>query len=705
MSAVAKARLVINGQEVTNSMDQVRRKIREVKKEMNNLEVGTAKYAKKEKDLMKLEGRLSEIALRQRTITKSAKETAAQNKKLAGSFAQMSPYSGMLGQWVNLFQSAKMAIGTNVKALGRLKVALMSTGIGAIVVVLGSLITYLTSTQEGMDKITSVTRPLRAIFQSVLGVIQKLGKLGFDRLAEAISNPKQALQDLWQFIKDQFMARIQSLGILAQGVAKIFKGEFSEGAKLMADGAIQMATGIENATDKIKGAAVATAEFISDAAAAGTQLDQMTKQMEKMELDMITRRAELNVQYQKSRELSMDASLTEQERIAAARRAIDAQNELLKMEQDFMNVKIDRMKLEHSLNDTSREDEKELAQLIAQRTEFEASAAKKRMTVNSTLNALLKAQNKARFEEEQRLEEEAQMRKQRQVEMANLELASVRTIELESLAQHEGLKNEVIRAALNTELENRQAAAEATYQQQQEQNQREIEADRQKWEARQQASQSFANAAVSIMNFLGVNSEQMTGFQKALTIAQIAIDTASAISSLTAQSQANPANSVTFGAAGIAQFAAGIARITANMAMAKKVLSKSGKPKSPKFALGGLIGGPSHAQGGIQLMAGGQSIGEMEGGEAILTKGVGQRADLRALVNYANTAAGGRPIFKDGGTAPGGDTMSSGEDFKKAVMMFGEIVQRFPRQVEAFMSYQRFTEEIDIVERAKGDTV
>jgi tape measure domain-containing protein len=61
--------------------------------------------------------------------------------------------------------------------------------------------------------------------------------------------------------------------------------------------------------------------------------------------------------------------------------------------------------------------------------------------------------------------------------------------------------------------------------------------------------------------------------QRGLSLAQIAIDTARAISSLVAASSANPTNAVTFGAAGAAQFIAGIAQILGNIASAKKLLS------------------------------------------------------------------------------------------------------------------------------------
>jgi hypothetical protein len=82
-----------------------------------------------------------------------------------------------------------------------------------------------------------------------------------------------------------------------------------------------------------------------------------------------------------------------------------------------------------------------------------------------------------------------------------------------------------------------------------------------------------ANAIGGILGALSGLAEQGTALQKGLALAQVGIDTATSISSLMAVSEANPLNTLTFGGAGIAQYAAGIIRILANVAQAKSILS------------------------------------------------------------------------------------------------------------------------------------
>ena len=69
----------------------------------------------------------------------------------------------------------------------------------------------------------------------------------------------------------------------------------------------------------------------------------------------------------------------------------------------------------------------------------------------------------------------------------------------------------------------------------------------------------------------------------------------------------------------------------------------------PRFSKGGVLDGPSHANGGIQMFGKGGYFGEAEGGEAILTKGVMQNPALASMASAINVAAGGRPLFQDGG--------------------------------------------------------
>ncbi|PTB95693.1 hypothetical protein C9994_10615 [Marivirga lumbricoides] len=224
------------------------------------------------------------------------------------------------------------------KGLKLFRVALISTGIGAIVVLLGSLVSAFLSTQEGIDAVTSVTRPFFAVLNRLKGLVQELASGAFAGLAMILN------------------------GDIKAGLA-VIKGAFTDA--------------VGGVTEAVKGGIEA-----------GKQLDELSKQIERTEINLIKNRARLNNEFERQKSIAEDVTVSERERIKAAQAAQSAQNDLLNQEQKFLDLKIKRMELEQSLNDTSREDEKELAELIAQRTDFEAAATGKRISVRNLENSI-----------------------------------------------------------------------------------------------------------------------------------------------------------------------------------------------------------------------------------------------------------------------------------------------------------------------------
>ena len=106
----------------------------------------------------------------------------------------------------------------------------------------------------------------------------------------------------------------------------------------------------------------------------------------------------------------------------------------------------------------------------------------------------------------------------------------------------------------------------------------------------------FANEIATGIGAIGEmfikDQKKLEQFNKAQALIQIGIDTAKAISSLTAMSQANPLNAVTGGAAGIAQYASGIVQIITNIAKAKALLSN---PNGSASVGGGGTGSSSES--------------------------------------------------------------------------------------------------------------
>lgn len=99
------------------------------------------------------------------------------------------------------------------------------------------------------------------------------------------------------------------------------------------------------------------------------------------------------------------------------------------------------------------------------------------------------------------------------------------------------------------------------------------------------------------------------------------------------QAAANPTNAVTFGGAGISQYA-----LLAGLALSRYALNVD-TIKAQKFAKGGLVYGNSHAQGGERFAVGGR-VSELEGGEAVINKR--STSMFGGVLSSMNVAGGGK---------------------------------------------------------------
>lgn len=209
--------------------------------------------------------------------------------------------------------------------------------------------------------------------------------------------------------------------------------------------------------------------------------------------------------------------------------------------------------------------------------------------------------------------------------------------------------------------------------------------------ARRDAEIAVLNTVVSATRDLfvaaGSDAGEMAEFDKLMTLFQIGLDTASAISSLTAMSEANPFNAVTGGAAGVGQFIAGFARITANVAKASMLLSKPA-PEPPGFYIGGGTGNyiststaPNVSTGGT---VGNKTLGWFgeRGPEWVAPNWMFSHPTLTPVFEHLEemrTSGTVRPAFADGGatsttaSAPTGSGSTGAESSATLMMLAASI--------------------------------
>lgn len=314
-------------------------------------------------------------------------------------------------------------VATNASsgALKLLKVALISTGIGAIVVVLGSLIGYLTSTQEGINMVTSVTRPLQAIFSSLMGVFQNVGKY----LMGAFTNPKKAMTDIYEFVKQNLINRFTAFGKILEGIMEL---DFEK----IADGTIQAATGVEDAIGKVKTMASDTGKFFDEAAKKGQQIDRLAKDIEVSQLKLNKAQIAYGDELDAQLLISKDTSRSFKEREAAALKIIEINSRMGAEEEAIILNKIEKLKIEQSLRAITNQDRQEMIDLEKALDEAQDKALNARLEQMKVISGARKEEN-AKAE---KAAEDAKQKYQQQLQDA----ATLQQQELDKFLAAQGIR-------------------------------------------------------------------------------------------------------------------------------------------------------------------------------------------------------------------------------------------------------------------------
>jgi hypothetical protein len=260
-------------------------------------------------------------------------------------------------------------------AMRVLKIALISTGIGAFVVLLGSLIAAFATTEKGVDLLEDGMAALKGIFQSTFGEVQKLG----DKLIDIFSNPKKAITDLVNFLQGNLLNRLKSFGVILDG---ILEGD----TKKITNGIAQLGTGVENLTDKLEAGAKATGKFLTDAAKRGQQIVAIEREIEDAEANILLAREKNATRETELLLIAKSVNSSLKERKAATDEILKNTATLQKAEEDIVNKKIQALELTQKQNIDDREGNKELISLQAELEKLQRSGKEKQLSLIKLLN-------------------------------------------------------------------------------------------------------------------------------------------------------------------------------------------------------------------------------------------------------------------------------------------------------------------------------
>jgi hypothetical protein len=123
---------------------------------------------------------------------------------------------------------------------------------------------------------------LNGVFAVLTPLVEFIGK----KLVDALNNPKKAIIDLGDTIKENLVNRVKSFLVLGDAIGEFFSGNFKKAAKLATDGVIQFSTGVTNGADKMGKLIDSSKKLFNEAASATDGLANAERRLAKNRIDL-----------------------------------------------------------------------------------------------------------------------------------------------------------------------------------------------------------------------------------------------------------------------------------------------------------------------------------------------------------------------------------------------------------------------------------
>ena len=296
-------------------------------------------------------------------VNKEVKETSKSTQQMGGTLDKVT------GGAVSKFNSFKGALTSVTTGFKSLKVAIIATGIGALLIAVTALGQAFTRSEEGQNKFAKILGVIGSVTGNLLDLLADLG----ESIISVFENPKQAIKDFASLIKDNITTRFEGLinliPNLGKAVEQLFKGNFKEAGKIAGDSLGQVVLGVDSITDSVNGAIESVKDFgeevASDAKAAAKIADQRAN-AEKAARKLIVERAQAEQDIARLREKAVNKEkFTAEERIAFLEEAGKISEDLAEKETAVAKLRLQAKLTENSLTKSNKDDLNEAAQLEA----------------------------------------------------------------------------------------------------------------------------------------------------------------------------------------------------------------------------------------------------------------------------------------------------------------------------------------------------
>jgi DNA repair exonuclease SbcCD ATPase subunit len=296
-------------------------------------------------------------------VNKEVKDTSKSTQQMGGTLDKVT------GGAVSKFNSFKGALTSVTTGFKSLKVAIIATGIGALLIAVTALGQAFTRSEEGQNKFAKILGVIGSVTGNLLDLLADLG----EAIISAFTNPIQALKNfqksVTEFVTDKINGVIDSFGLLGSAIKKAFSGDFSGALEDAKDGFVKLNNNINPvkiAVDAVAKSVKNLAKEIKADATAAAKIADQRAEAEKQARKLIVERAQAEQDIARLREKAVNKEkFTAQERIEFLEEAGKISEELAAKETEVAKLRLQAKLTENELTKSNKDDLNEAAQLEA----------------------------------------------------------------------------------------------------------------------------------------------------------------------------------------------------------------------------------------------------------------------------------------------------------------------------------------------------
>ena len=369
-------------------------------------------------------------------VAKSTKKAEASQEGLNDSIEQGSgALNNMTGGAIGAFKGIVGGVKKAVMGMRTLKGAVMATGIGALVLIVGSLVAYFTKTKKGMEVLQVATAALGAVMGVLTDVLSSIGEV----MVWAFNSPQEALDavsekmealggwfsDLGSYLKEVFFFSLlkvkramlsfaaagkellgfDSSGMRAQIAA--IDDQLEESIVKMKVASDKVTAPLKKAWNDVKDGVSGFIDKVGDAITTAAALERRAIKLADAQRELGVEFAKTREQMNKLRMIGEDITQEVGVRIAAIEEAGALEQELANKSLALAQEAVDIKREQNNISESTAEDLQALADLEIALSNAQIESSGKQRALLMKVNALYAEQEaavKAATEaEEQRL--------------------------------------------------------------------------------------------------------------------------------------------------------------------------------------------------------------------------------------------------------------------------------------------------------------